>query len=264
MAGPFSVTKLGEGTLVLQQQTFYTAGTLVGAGSLIVNGTVNSPTQVQAGLLGGTGFTTNVNATAGTIAPGFNGAGILTVNGSLTLSAGVTMSLDILGATQGSLHDALRVSNGVLLNNATLALTGNFVGPANQTFTVIDNTSGSPISGIFANLPEGTTFAAANGISYRITYLGGTGNDVVLTQVGRSGIRLAGVDRVDTAVKISQNAFPANGSANAVVLARGDLFPDALAGPLSPSTRSARSCWPTSWPGRRPSMLGRWPRSSAC
>ena len=154
------------------------------------------------------GVTANVGATAGTIAPGITGAGLLTVNGSLTLNAGVTVSLDILGAAQGTLHDALRVTNGVLLNNATLVLAGNFVGPANQTFTVIDNTSAGAIQGTFLNLPEGATFAAANGVSYRITYVGGTGNDVVLTQVGRSGIRLAGVDRVDTAVEDLAELIP--------------------------------------------------------
>ena len=95
----------------------------------------------------------------------------------------MTVSLDILGAAQGTLHDALRVTNGVSLANATLALVGTFLGPTNQTFTIIDNTSGSAISGTFLNLPEGAMFAAANGVSYRITYVGGTGNDVVLTQV---------------------------------------------------------------------------------
>ena len=152
------------------------------------------------------------------------------MNGPATLNPAVTLSLDILGAAPGTLHDALTVASGIVLNNAVLALTGNFLGPANQTFVVINNTSASAISGTFQGLPQGSTFAAGNGVSYTISYVGGDGNDVVLTQVGKSGIRLAGVDRVDTAVKISQNAFPANGSANAVVLARGDLFPDALAG----------------------------------
>jgi putative cell wall-binding protein len=185
---------------------------------------------VQNGLLGGSGSTLGVNATAGTVSPGDNGAGILTVNGALTLNAGVTVSLDILGAAPGTLHDALRVTNGVSLGSATLALTGNFLGPTNQTFTIIDNTSGGAISGTFLNLPEGATFAAPNGVSYRITYVGGTGNDVVLTQVGKSPIRLEGPDRIDTAIAVSKNSFPTAGSANAVVLARGDLFPDALAG----------------------------------
>jgi Tol biopolymer transport system component/putative cell wall-binding protein len=41
--------------------------------------------------------------------------------------------------------------------------------------------------------------------------------------------RLGGPDRIDTANLVSQDSFPGNGSAAAVVLARFDLFPDALA-----------------------------------
>ncbi len=42
--------------------------------------------------------------------------------------------------------------------------------------------------------------------------------------------RLAGGDRIGTAIAISQNAFPAAGSAKAVVLTAAYNFPDALAG----------------------------------
>ena len=47
-------------------------------------------------------------------------------------------------------------------------------------------------------------------------------------------LRLGGVDRIDTAIKISQDYVPnvgaAQGAAQSVVLARSDSFPDALAG----------------------------------
>jgi hypothetical protein len=42
--------------------------------------------------------------------------------------------------------------------------------------------------------------------------------------------RVAGANRVDTAVAVSQEAYPGAGTAKAVVLARDDQFPDALAG----------------------------------
>lgn len=42
--------------------------------------------------------------------------------------------------------------------------------------------------------------------------------------------RLGGNDRIDTADDISQNSFPTDASAGAVVISRSDLFPDALAG----------------------------------
>lgn len=45
---------------------------------------------------------------------------------------------------------------------------------------VIDNSSTKPVIGTFANLPEGATIAN----HYRISYVGGDGNDVTLTDVG--------------------------------------------------------------------------------
>jgi hypothetical protein len=51
--------------------------------------------------------------------------------------------------------------------------------------------------------------------------------------------RLSGADRILTAIAVSQDAFPEDGSAGAVVLARSDQFPDALAGtPLASQTNA--------------------------
>lgn len=51
-------------------------------------------------------------------------------------------------------------------------------------------------------------------------------------------LRVAGSDRIATAIAASQLAFPGSASARAVVLARSDTFPDALAGaPLAASVR---------------------------
>ncbi len=50
------------------------------------------------------------------------------------------------------------------------------------------------------------------------------------TPAAPSTVGLAGVDRIQTAIAVSQEAFPIAGSAKAVVLARDDLYPDALTG----------------------------------
>lgn len=47
-------------------------------------------------------------------------------------------------------------------------------------FKIIDNQSSDPVQGTFAGLPEGTQFTV-NGIVFNISYVGGDGNDVVLT-----------------------------------------------------------------------------------
>ena len=50
------------------------------------------------------------------------------------------------------------------------------------TFTIINNEGGSAVSGTFAGLAEGAVFAAG-GQLYKISYVGGDGNDVTLTSV---------------------------------------------------------------------------------
>jgi len=49
-------------------------------------------------------------------------------------------------------------------------------------FTVINNTSATPIAGVFSNLPDGSTFTS-NGNSFKVNYEGGDGNDLTLTVV---------------------------------------------------------------------------------
>ncbi|MHB8669503.1 MAG: cell wall-binding repeat-containing protein [Acidimicrobiales bacterium] len=58
--------------------------------------------------------------------------------------------------------------------------------------------------------------------------------------------RLSGNDRIDTAVAVSQAGFPTAGSAQAAVVSRSDLFPDALAGvPLAAKVHGPLLLTPT-------------------
>ena len=54
--------------------------------------------------------------------------------------------------------------------------------PIGTVFTIIDNTSASPISGRFSNLPNGSIFTS-NGNNFKANYTGGTGNDLTLKVV---------------------------------------------------------------------------------
>src|SRR5205823_14716757 len=58
----------------------------------------------------------------------------------------------------------------------------------------------------------------------------GTGGTGTTGQPGALEHRLAGPDRIGTAIAVSQDSFPNGGSAGAVVLARSLIFPDALSG----------------------------------
>jgi hypothetical protein len=61
-----------------------------------------------------------------------------------------------------------------------------FAGAVSNKYLVIKNDGNDAISGTFNGLPEGATFYA-NGSKFQITYQGGDGNDVELTQIALPG-----------------------------------------------------------------------------
>jgi putative cell wall-binding protein len=83
---------------------------------------------------------------------------------------------------------------------------------------------------------------AAQGCNYTYNYYGCPttststtttivpGGNNTTTTIPDKTDRKAGSDRIETAIDISKDSYPNNGSAGAVVLARSDLYPDALAG----------------------------------
>ncbi|QDU19645.1 autotransporter-associated beta strand repeat-containing protein [Urbifossiella limnaea] len=71
--------------------------------------------------------------------------------------------------------DTIDLTGGVLTFNRTGPLV-----PMGQTVTLIDNLGADPVTGTFAGLPEGGVLTA-NGQTFTISYVGGDGNDVVLT-----------------------------------------------------------------------------------
>ena len=77
------------------------------------------------------------------------------------------------------------IANGVTIDSGAQF---NFVAFANKTlrvgkvFVVISNTAATPISGTFANLPDGSTFTAGAN-RFQVSYSGGDGNDLTLMVV---------------------------------------------------------------------------------
>ena len=51
-----------------------------------------------------------------------------------------------------------------------------------KKFVAISNTAATPISGTFANLPDGSMFAVGPN-TFQVSYEGGDGNDLTLTVV---------------------------------------------------------------------------------
>lgn len=145
-----SLVKTGEGVLALTNDTNdYSGGTVVNAGTLLVNNTTGSGAGsagvvVNGGAVGGTGAFSGalvVNA-GGTLAPGASietlGTGDVTLNGLSTFAYEVDSSA---AASAGA--DLLKVSGGLSLN-----------GPITLSLTDI---AGSPVA-----ITAGTTFSLVN------------------------------------------------------------------------------------------------------
>ncbi len=117
------------------------------------------------------------------VSPG-QSPGILNVAGDVNLPDGSSLMVEIDGsAGAGNVggHDQLNATGNVdLLGAVTLTLSGSPTLAANQSFTIMSRNGGS---GTFDGLPEGYVFDdfVGTGLHALLTYLGGDGDDVVLT-----------------------------------------------------------------------------------
>lgn len=181
------------GTLVLNGNNTYDGATYVNAGALVINGAQSqSPVQVGIGsTLAGRGVVGHVIC-GGTLSPGTS-PGILTTS-NLWLSPSAVFTVELDGAAPGDGYDQLKVFGTINLSNATLNARLGFYSGASNTFTIIDNDGADAVVGVFAGLPEGAT-VNINGTPFRISYAGGTGNDVVLSQLTPMVVPALGITR---------------------------------------------------------------------
>jgi CSLREA domain-containing protein len=175
--------KLGAGTLILNAANTYLAKTEVMEGTLLVNGSIVSDhVEVVGGVLGGAGIITQTQVLSGSLRPG-NSPGLLTVDGDVTFTAGTSFDVELNGTVAGSQYDQLAVQGSVNLGGATLNASVGYASNVGDRFVIISNDGSDAVNGTFAGLAEGATLALG-GSSYRITYVGGDGNDVELIRLG--------------------------------------------------------------------------------
>ncbi|HEX7140571.1 MAG TPA: Ig-like domain-containing protein [Vicinamibacterales bacterium] len=184
-----------------------TAGALIIAGDSTFSGTIGGGVDVEGSMpnaniltqyptpLSGNGTVGNVTATL--VWPGTKSSTLATAfytdphtfgtikTGSFALDQGGAIHIPSMAydVNPNGPSDLIQASGTVTLGGARLDVTVPSGVPAvGQTFRIIDNRGSEPVNGTFRDLPEGAVFSAS-GYLFRITYIGGDGNDVELTSV---------------------------------------------------------------------------------
>jgi autotransporter-associated beta strand protein len=190
------IAKAESGTWALSGDNTYTGDTAVSAGTLLVNNTTGSGTgagnvSVSAGTIGGTGSISG-NVTIGNstgsadsiLAPG-TGIGSL-ATGNLAFNSDGRYAVELNGTSVTT--DVTNVTGTVTIDPAA-TLTVNVAGTlsAGQQFVIVANDGVDPVSGTFAGLAEGDVAGTDGVTDLKISYTGGTGNDIVLYTDGVPG-----------------------------------------------------------------------------
>jgi len=183
MSGTGRFRKVGAGALTLTAAQMHTGGTVVEGGTLVDNGALKNVTVKANASLAGNGQTEAVTLEGGILSPGA-GFGRLTTK-NLSCQVGSTLQIELNGLQAGVNYDQLQVNGVVTLTGAALEVLLSHAGDAGSQYVILSNDGSDAVIGTFAGKPQGATFTAG-GAQFQISYAGGDGNDVVLTQLTAS------------------------------------------------------------------------------
>jgi autotransporter-associated beta strand protein len=205
ISGTGNLIKDGANTLVLSGANPYTGTTTVEGGVLTVNGSIAAAANRAGQVTVKPGATLNGKGKVfargargveilwnGKIKAG-NSPGILELNvgedGSVAMDPGSIFEVEIDGPTPGNgpgYHSQLDVVGDVLLGDGIQGPILDVIldSPPElfNEYVILNNDSVDSIFGSFEGLPEATEFFVG-GARFQISYMGGDGNDVVLTNV---------------------------------------------------------------------------------
>ena len=125
----------------------------------------------------------------GALAPG-SSPGVFAVAGDFAFADNSTFNVDLTGTPSGGSHDRLDVTGSITMgNNVTLNLNTGSYTPGSGTITLVNNGSGA-VTGTFNGLAEGAQTNPGGSPNFTISYVGGDGNDIVLTAAGPTAVHL--------------------------------------------------------------------------
>ena len=212
ISGGGGLRKVDIGKLRLNANNTYTGPTQLRAGRLAINGSQPSSAVDLAlptgsilegiGSIGTLTVATNASGT-GSVRPGGDGAsGALNVFGNYRTGHPLALANQLYMDLEQTTNDLLRVTGDVNLGSSTFLVLNPGVLTNGSTFTIIENLGSNSVTGTFDSLPEGSRLTIG-AHAYRISYIGGTGNDVTLTAQG--------VPSVITSASVVTNTFHLTG-----------------------------------------------------
>jgi large repetitive protein len=188
---------------VLTANYSFAGSTEVYSGDLQVDGSlISSGISVSDdGTLSGTGTVGAISVGDAAVSPGDGVApGILNVQGQADFAGNFddeqgqefsAFIVDLNGPTPGTGYSQLNVAGAVDLAECSLEPYLGFTPASAEQFTIIKSTA--PIVGTFDELPQGASLTIGN-TAFTISYVGGDGNDVVLTQTAARAPSVTGIN----------------------------------------------------------------------